>query len=158
MIVIVRTVMVQVPISVCSKSTVSVGSVSEVVACFSMHSAEVAVTEVVADVSVTGMSEIVSDVMSDVMTNIVPHIVSEITVTGMPEIMSVASEVMSAVHIVSMSEVVSVAAHIVAVDIARMRCGSDQQKNKLEDQKSREYDGDAREDLLRQIECFKPIH
>jgi hypothetical protein len=136
MIIIVGTIMCHVKFrvrSVCSKSTV-MGNIS-------VDSTEVSVTEVVTDISVTAVSEIMS-----AMTEVV---------ACMSEIMSY---IVTGIEVVAMTEIVSVATtHIVTVHVARVGCRTYQQKNKLEDKKYGEYDGDACEDLLWQIHCFKPI-
>lgn len=130
---------------------VSVDRTVNICSDISVKSADVTMTEAVSEIAMS-----VTEIMSD--------IVSEVSVT-MAEIMSAVAEVMTDrtvvadVHVVSVTEVVTVSAHVMAVQIACcMRRCSDQQENKLEDQKNGEDDRDAREDLLRQIQCFKPIY
>ena len=111
---------------------------AEIVSNISMDTANISVSEAVAEVSVNMAAEVVSHVSV---------YASEISVVA-------------DIHIVSVTEIVAVAStHIMSVQVtARMGCGADQQKNELEDQKCGEDDRDAREDLFRQIHCFKPIH
>ena len=71
----------------------------------------------------------------------------------------VMSDIVAHIHIVTVAEIMAVTrTHIVSVQIPCVGCCADQQKNKLEDQKYCKNNGDACEDLLRQIQCFKPVH
>ena len=70
----------------------------------------------------------------------------------------VMSDIVAHIHVMSVTEVVAVASYIVSIQIACVGRSSDQQKNKLEDQKYGEDDGNAGEDLLRQIHSFKPVY
>ncbi len=122
-----------------------------------VNASDVTMTETVSDVAVS-MSEIVPDIhVMPEITMSVSEIVPDIHV--MPEITMSVSEIVPDIHVMPVTEVVTMAAHIMTVQIACcMRRCSDQQENKLEDQKNGEDNRDAREDLLRQIQCFKPIY
>lgn len=127
-------------VSVCACEVSVTGSV-HICSDISVDPSDVTMTEAVSEVAMS-VSEIMTEIMTDIM--------SEISVT-MAEIVSDRT-VVPDIHIVSVAEIVTMSAHIVAVQIACcMRRCSDQQENKLEDQKNGEDDRDAREDLLRQI-------
>ena len=123
-------------VSVCACEISVTGSV-HICSDISVDPSDVTMTEAVSEVAMS-VSEIMTDIMSEISVA-VAEIVSDRTVV--PDI-----------HIVPVPEIVTMSAHIVAVQIACcMRRCSDQQENKLEDQKNGEDDRDAREDLLRQI-------
>ena len=123
-------------VSVCACEVSVTGSV-HICSDISVDPSDVTMTEAVSEVAMS-VSEIMTDIMSEISVA-VAEIVSDRTVV--PDI-----------HIMSVAEIVTMSAHIVAVQIACcMRRCSDQQENKLEDQKNGEDDRDAREDLLRQI-------
>jgi hypothetical protein len=108
------------------------------------------------DAAEVAVSEIMSDVMGDITVS--SEVMSRMTEI-VPAISEVMSDIVTGIQIVAVTEIVSVATtHIVTVHVARVGRRTYQQKNKLEDKKYGEHDGDAREDLLRQIQCFKPVH
>jgi hypothetical protein len=111
--------------------------------------------DIAVDAAEVAVSEIMSDVMGDITVS--SEVMSRMTEI-VPAISEVMSDIVTGIQIVAVTEIVSVATtHIVTVHVARVGCRTYQQKNKLEDKKYGEYDGDACEDLLRQIHCFKPI-
>lgn len=110
----------EVRIRVCAQCT---GAVMQEIA-----STEVSVgSDITMDAAHIAVAEGMSEVVTEVSVNVASEIVAHITVCA-AEV-----AVMSDIHIVAVTEIVVVSADIVTVEIAAgMRCGTDQQKDKLE--------------------------